>query len=104
MSKKLYFACDRCFNKVSFREVFKFGKSSKTTCIYCKSELRPIQKLSFNARFFIGFLATVIPFQLIFNYTKDISVAFLIAIFCSILSVLGLAVFTYNSTEFTSIP
>ena len=104
MSKKLYFACDRCFNKVSFREVFKFGKSSKTTCEYCKSELIPIYPVSFKWAFFIGFVCTTIPAELYLNFYNDLLIAFVFALIGAAISMLGIVILTYNSTVFTSIP
>lgn len=102
MSEKSYFTCDNCHNKISFWETFKTKKNSKTICNICNTELHPIKTISFNWAFFIGFTSTVIPAEITIYYFDNILVAFFVALCGGILSVLGIAFYTYNSTELKS--
>ncbi|CAM3861001.1 hypothetical protein AQAU111925_10065 [Aquirufa aurantiipilula] len=102
MREKSYFTCDNCHNKISFWETFKTNKNSKTICNFCNTELHPIKTISFNWSFFIGFISTVIPAEIVLKYYNSVPIAFFVALCGGILSVLGIAFYTYKSTELKS--
>ena len=100
---KLYFACDRCFNKLPFKEAFKLRRNVKTICEHCQTELKPIYPISLNWSFFVGFVCTTIPAELYLKFYADLLVAFGLALTGGIIGLVGVVLFVYNSTEFTSV-
>lgn len=102
MPNKTKFSCDRCYEKVSVKELFKLNKNSVTTCKSCNATLYPNKTITFNWAFFIGFSSTVIPAEISFNITNSILFMLSVAMTGGLLAVLGIAIYTYNTTEFRS--
>lgn len=102
MPNKTTFSCDRCYEKVSPKELFKLNKNSITTCKSCNAKLYPDKTIPFNWAFFIGFASTVIPAEICFNITNSILYMFSVAAIGGLLAVLGIAIYTYNTTDFKS--
>lgn len=96
------FSCDRCGAKLSYKELLKFNKNSPTNCKSCQTTLYPIKTLPFNWAFLIGFVSTVMPAEIIFNTTNSLTSAFAVALIGGILAILGIAIYTYLSTELRS--
>jgi hypothetical protein len=96
------FSCDRCSAKLSYKELFKINKNSTTICESCHTRLYPVKTIPFNWTFFIGFVSTVVPAEIIFNTTNNQTQAFTFALVGGILAILGIAIYTYQSTEFRS--
>lgn len=102
MQNNTTFSCDRCNEKVPIIELFKINKDSQTICKFCNTRLYPKKTIAFNWTFFIGFAATVIPAEIIFNTSNDTALAFAVAIIGGALAILGIATYTYLTTEFIS--
>ena len=98
MSKK--FSCPRCKAKVSFKELFNFKKGHITKCSNCGAELIPKNVKSFNFGFFIGFPSVVIPAYTILLLYKNLFFAVLVGIVTGAIAILGVAYYTYLTTEF----
>jgi hypothetical protein len=96
------FSCDRCLAKISYKELLNFNINSTTICKSCHTTLYPVKTIPLNWAFFIGFVSTVVPAEIIFNTTNRITYAFTAALAGGILAILGIAIYTYLSTEFRS--
>jgi hypothetical protein len=99
---KTKFSCDRCYEKVSFNELFKLNKNNVTTCKSCNAKLYPNKTITFNWAFFIGFSSTVIPAEISFNITNSILFMFSVALTGGLLAILLIVIYTYNTTDFRS--
>ena len=100
--KNKKFSCDKCHEKLSYKELFKLNKNSTTTCKSCNARLYPVRTISFNWAFFIGFVSTVVPAEIILNTSNNLTHAFIVALTGGVLAISGIALYTYNSTEFKS--
>ena len=63
-------------------------------------KLKPENTKSWNWGFFIGFIGTVVPFQLSIFYFENFLIAVFIGIICAMISIFAVAFFTYSRTSF----
>ncbi len=101
MAKK-YFSCDKCQKKVPFIEVFKFNNNTQTVCNNCNTVLIPKKTISFNWAFFIGFAITTLSAEISLRIYDDFFTAFSIAFCVGSIGIIGIATYTYKTTEFIS--
>lgn len=102
MQNKTNFSCDKCNYKVPVIELLKFNKNSKTICRFCNTTLYPKKTIAFNWAFFIGFISTVLPAEIIFEISNNTIIAFSVATTGGALAFLGIVTYTYLTTEFIS--
>jgi uncharacterized paraquat-inducible protein A len=102
MQNKPIFSCDKCHEKVPLVALIKIKKGSMTICNFCHTLLYPRKTIAFNWAFFIGFILTVLPAEIIFKTSDNMPLAFSAAIIGGVLAVLGIAAYTYLTTEFRS--
>ncbi|GGE23097.1 hypothetical protein [Psychroflexus salis] len=101
MSEK--FLCPKCKTKVPFKETFNFKKNHITKCSNCGAELTPKNVKSWNFGFFIGFIGVVIPAYTILHLYKSFLLAVFVGIVTGAIAILGIAYYTYLTTEFKEI-
>lgn len=101
MSEK--FLCPKCKTKVPFKETFNFKKNHITKCSNCGAELTPKNVKSWNFGFFIGFIGVVIPAYTILHLYKNFLLAVFVGIVTGAIAILGIAYYTYLTTEFKEI-
>jgi hypothetical protein len=102
MTYKTSFSCDRCRANISIKELFRLQKNSITTCKLCNATLHSNETISFNWAFFIGFCSTVIPAEISFKMTNSLATMIIAAVIGGILAVIGIALYAYNTTKFSS--
>lgn len=98
MNKK--FLCPKCKTKVPFKETLNFKKDHITKCSNCGAELTPLNVKSWNFSFFIGFIGVVIPAYTVLQVYKNFLLAVFVGIVTGAIAILGIAYYTYLTTEF----
>ncbi len=94
------FICPNCRTKVSYKELFIFKKNHQTICKKCYANLKPQKTLSFNTTFIMGLIVTVVPGYILMSYNLPVWIIFGIPFMLAILTILGVALYTYKTTEF----
>lgn len=80
--------------------MFNFRRNHVTKCTVCNVELVPKNIISLKFSSFIGFIATAIPGHLALRFYNDFLTSISIGALTGSLAILGLAVYTYLTTEF----
>lgn len=96
------FHCDKCNAKVSFWETFKLKREYVTKCKVCGVSLYPVKTAAFNWMFVLGFVSVILPAEIMYRLTANLTKTFAIATFFALIAIFAVAYYTYKTTEFRS--
>jgi|SRR5690554_6542356 len=101
MKKTESFQCPNCGTKLPFSFVVKIKNDHEFDCPNCGAALVPEKTKPFLWGYVIGFLAFVVPAQVLLYQYDDIALAFSVSAVCTLVAILFVALYVYSNTNLT---
>lgn len=101
MNQGQNFICPHCRSKLPFSYVLKIKTDHQFDCPSCGETLVPLKTKSFTWGYIIGFLAFVVPGQILLYLYDDIGLAFMVSTVSALTAILIISVYIYSNTRLT---
>jgi predicted RNA-binding Zn-ribbon protein involved in translation (DUF1610 family) len=99
MERKESFQCPHCRTKLPFFFVAKIKNDHEFECPNCGETLVPEKTKSFLWGYVLGFLAFVVPGQILLYLYDDFVLAFMASTICALTAIFLIAVYIYSNTS-----